>query len=323
MIANSDANFPSDDSKPSMTVLQQLYGAMPAAMLQELREHTRAYLANESNRGQYDRAQGYSEHALTERSRTLLEEYVSDQERKWAEMGPMVERSLGRTPRQILIVGSSIGPSVATLSYRYPDADILGCEVEPEAVRVAQTLLAMRPRCRFAIEPIETLNAPPRTFDLVECTNVLEHVTSPVAAIKRMAELMEPGGLLLFTCPNYLFPREPHANCWRLPGAPRALLKLQLTLMGKDSGFVDHLQLKVNTIRVKRWLSASGVTEIIDLNESKIHSILLGDSNGKAAPRLVGAIKRLRLERLVALLLNYVPMTPSVLLLAKKPLTHS
>jgi SAM-dependent methyltransferase len=181
----------------------------------------------------------------------------------------------------------------------------------------------MRPRCRFAIEPIETLNAPPRTFDLVECTNVLEHVTSPVAAIKRMAELMEPGGLLLFTCPNYLFPREPHANCWRLPGAPRALLKLQLTLMGKDSGFVDHLQLKVNTIRVKRWLSASGVTEIIDLNESKIHSILLGDSNGKAAPRLVGAIKRLRLERLVALLLNYVPMTPSVLLLAKKPLTHS
>jgi SAM-dependent methyltransferase len=48
---------------------------------------------------------------------------------------------------------------------------------------------------------IVSIPLPDRAVDVILCTEVLEHVPNPVAAIREMARLLKPGGRLLLTAP--------------------------------------------------------------------------------------------------------------------------
>lgn len=43
-----------------------------------------------------------------------------------------------------------------------------------------------------------------RSFKVVSCVEVIEHVADPVGFIKTMAEFLEPGGRIFFTTPNWM-----------------------------------------------------------------------------------------------------------------------
>lgn len=49
---------------------------------------------------------------------------------------------------------------------------------------------------------LETYQLPEDTFDLVVCTDVLEHLKRPALAMASMASAVRPGGLLLLAFPN-------------------------------------------------------------------------------------------------------------------------
>ena len=48
---------------------------------------------------------------------------------------------------------------------------------------------------------ITAIPAPDASFDVLLCTEVLEHVPDPVAALREMARLLKPGGRLFLTAP--------------------------------------------------------------------------------------------------------------------------
>jgi SAM-dependent methyltransferase len=49
-------------------------------------------------------------------------------------------------------------------------------------------------------------------FDYAFSINVMEHVSDVEQSLKRVAGSLRPGASYRFTCPNYLFPYEPHFN---------------------------------------------------------------------------------------------------------------
>lgn len=51
------------------------------------------------------------------------------------------------------------------------------------------------------ISDITDISAPSESFDLILCTEVLEHVPEPIRAIQEMARLLKKGGKLLITAP--------------------------------------------------------------------------------------------------------------------------
>lgn len=74
---------------------------------------------------------------------------------------------------------------------------------------------------RFVDACVERLNWPENRFDLVVSHNVLEHVADPVQGLREMYRVVRPGGTLLHSCPNYLFPYEPHYKVPVIPCAVR------------------------------------------------------------------------------------------------------
>ncbi len=51
------------------------------------------------------------------------------------------------------------------------------------------------------VSDITSISAPDASFDAVLCTEVLEHVPDPLAAIRELARLVRPGGSIVLTVP--------------------------------------------------------------------------------------------------------------------------
>ena len=64
----------------------------------------------------------------------------------------------------------------------------------------------------------EILNLPAEAFDANACfdyafsVNVMEHVDDVGRVLENVGKSLTPGAIYRFTCPNYLFPYEPHFN---------------------------------------------------------------------------------------------------------------
>jgi 2-polyprenyl-3-methyl-5-hydroxy-6-metoxy-1,4-benzoquinol methylase len=301
------------------TIWTHLESSATEERSQEILTCAGLYLRKKENHGQHDRALGIEPAGAREQVFSLLHCYVSGQEQKWRRLGPVIDEYLGREPTRILDVGSSIGHASLALSCRYPEAEVTGFEVESEAVELARVLASDHPRCHFVHAPIENLRKEDGAFDFIHCSNVLEHVENPKKVLGRLVTSLTPGGVMLISGPNYLFPWEHHVHCWMLPGGPKLLVKWVLRRRGDaNPSFVDHLRLDVNTLSVKRWLLAADHVEWRDLSHAKIDEILIGDENGVFAPRLVARVKLLHLNRIIAKIARWFPLTPSMVLLVKR-----
>lgn len=56
---------------------------------------------------------------------------------------------------------------------------------------------------------------PDEHFDALLCTEVLEHVVEPFAAIREMRRIVKPGGYILITTPLNCRIHGPVPDCWR------------------------------------------------------------------------------------------------------------
>src|SRR2546423_7517865 len=52
-------------------------------------------------------------------------------------------------------------------------------------------------------------------FDMIVCTEVLEHVLQPFAAVTELRRLLRPGGMLFVTVPFNFRIHGPLPDCWR------------------------------------------------------------------------------------------------------------
>jgi SAM-dependent methyltransferase len=81
-------------------------------------------------------------------------------------------------------------------------SDYVGSDVEPG------------PRIAY-VSPVESLPIPDAQYDVVLCTQVLEHVRHPQRALREMTRVLVPGGHLFLTTLG-VYPFHPHpADYWR------------------------------------------------------------------------------------------------------------
>ncbi len=123
---------------------------------------------------------------------------------------------------------------------------LVGIEVEPVLHELAQLRLA-----GTGIESLltdgNTVPLPDATFDVIFSIHVIEHVVSPPLYMAEMARLLKPGGVVLLSCPNRLWPQEPHARLPFLPYLPISTAKALCTRRSQSKRLSEAIRRQYHT----------------------------------------------------------------------------
>jgi SAM-dependent methyltransferase len=148
---------------------------------------------------------------------------------------------------RILDAGCGTGRHICE-AYRLKNVDVVGIDLNVDDLRKATSMLAAMyledpDNSRLCVMPMADLTKLPfkdGVFDLVICSEVLEHIPDNVAAIKELIRVLKSGSNLVVSVPRFL----PERICWAIsesyhqePGGHiRIYRKNELKKMLEDAG---------------------------------------------------------------------------------------
>lgn len=149
-------------------------------------------------------------------------------------------------------------------------------------------------------------------FDHAFSINVMEHVQDVELSMRNVAASLRLGGHYHFTCPNYLFPYEPHFNIPTLFSKQLTERVLHRRILGRSDipdpkGLWESLNwISVASLRRSarrlQGLKITFGTELIAAAFERMQSDQsFASRRSPAMRRIVGWIVRLRLHRMIAL----------------------
>lgn len=120
---------------------------------------------------------------------------------------------------RVLDVGCGPGTITVDLARRVAPGAVLGIDVSEAPLAEARELAARDGvPVEFRVGDVYALDAPDGTYDVVHAHQVLQHLTDPVAALREMARVCRPGGLLAVRDVDYAattwWPAEPALTAW-------------------------------------------------------------------------------------------------------------
>lgn len=170
-------------------------------------------------------------------------------------------RRLGRAKLEILDIGCGTGDQI-TVPLAQRGHEVLGVDMHEESIEKAKAANTL-PNLAFSTSSLEDLIASGRRFDVIVCSEVLEHVHEPVAFLSALRQLVHENGFLLLTTPNGYGAYEWMSSLERglrktgihqlirgtfwnlrrglrkLKGQPPPLRPLENLTSGSDSGFIN------------------------------------------------------------------------------------
>lgn len=127
---------------------------------------------------------------------------------KWFRFRMKVLPLMAMAPgKKFLDIGCNVGSAVSAAAGLGCDA--VGIDVGPAAIEQAKELW---PHCRFFNETLEAFSERGEKFDIVFCTEVIEHVKDLHGFMKALTKVLNPGAVLFITTPDSGHFRVPRKN---------------------------------------------------------------------------------------------------------------
>jgi ubiquinone/menaquinone biosynthesis C-methylase UbiE len=119
----------------------------------------------------------------------------------------------------LLDVGCGPGTITVDLAARVAPGRVVGLDVSADPLEEARaTAAAAGVEVTFGVGDVYALEAADDSFDVVHAHQVLQHLTDPVAALREMARVCRPGGLVAVRDVDYgafvTFPADPVLDRW-------------------------------------------------------------------------------------------------------------
>jgi trans-aconitate methyltransferase len=163
----------------------------------------------------------------------LLGEYLSPERIEFYE--ELVTMFAQLAPRRVVDVGCGTGHLLRTLVDRMPTDPklVVGVDWSETGIRRARELL---PSATWLVGDLYSLDLA-YEFDLVLCTEVLEHLHEPTKALEVLTQLCAPGGRVAITVPDGAQDSwEGHVNFWDEPELQTLLTPHGLTAIDRVDG---------------------------------------------------------------------------------------
>ena len=119
----------------------------------------------------------------------------------------------------LLDVGCGPGTITVDLARRVAPGRVLGLDLSPDPLTEARAAAeGAGVEVTFQVGDVYALEAQDDTFDVVHAHQLLQHLADPVAALREMARVCRPGGLIAVRDVDYAattwFPADPGLDRW-------------------------------------------------------------------------------------------------------------
>jgi SAM-dependent methyltransferase len=186
-----------------------------------------------------------------------------------------------------LEVGPGSGVYLALLAQLFDE--VVAVDIEETFLDNARTLASQVTNLTVVADDITCTRLPAHSFDVVLCSEVIEHIADSRAALRGMHDLLRPGGLLVLSTPQRHSPLELVGRVAFLPGVitiVRSVYKEPILATG-------HINL-LTPRQAREQLDEAGF-EVIDSGQSGVYLPLVAEFTGRLGLKL-----ERRLERKIA-----------------------
>jgi SAM-dependent methyltransferase len=125
---------------------------------------------------------------------SMVRNLAAQAEAIWPQEEPIFDRHpIGSG--SVLDVGCGTGEITARLAKKYPDATLIGVDLEPQHLERARARCReFGERVRFETGDALALPFPDAQFDLVVCRHLLQAVPDPAKVVSEIRRVLKPGG---------------------------------------------------------------------------------------------------------------------------------
>jgi SAM-dependent methyltransferase len=120
------------------------------------------------------------------------------------------------SPSRALEIGPGSGVYLPLMAKLF--SEVVATDIEAAFLKHSEFLRQAHSNLTLEIDDITNSKLPAHSFDLILCTEVVEHITESSAAIAGMRRLLKPGGVLILSTPQRYSPLELTAKIAFLPG---------------------------------------------------------------------------------------------------------
>lgn len=127
-----------------------------------------------------------------------------------------LRRTVGHQHQRAIEVGPGSGVYVPILAQLYDV--VVALDIEQAYLNHVSHLTGIHQNLELKVDDITASSLPDATFDLILCTEVVEHIPDSQSALREMRRLLRPGGTLILSTPQRYSPLELTAKIAFLPG---------------------------------------------------------------------------------------------------------
>lgn len=157
---------------------------------------------------------------------------------------------------------------------------VVAADIEDAYLKNARTLIAHHPNLEVLVDDITSSRLPSHSFDLVLCTEVVEHIHESRKALAEMHRLLKTGGVLILSTPQRYSPLELTARIAFLPG----VISLVRMVYREPILETGHINL-MTTSTIRSQLIDSGF-EISETFKTGLYVPLIAEFAGNPGLRL-------------------------------------
>ena len=164
--------------------------------------------------------------------------------------------------------------------------EVMATDVEAAYLKHAASLRHSLPNLQLALDNICDTALPPASFDLILCTEVVEHIADSAAALRGMRRLLKPGGVLVLSTPQRYSPLEQAARIALLPGVIEIVRRIYKEPV-LETGHINLMTART----VQRQLREARFA-VREQHQSGMYLPLLAEFGGAGALRLEQWLER-------------------------------
>ncbi len=165
-------------------------------------------------------------------------------------------------------------------------SDVIAADIELAYLKGIQPLLAESHSLQSVQDDIQASSFEDCSFDLVLCSEVLEHVPNPEVALKTIFRILKPGGIAVVTTPQRYSIMELCSRVAFLPGV------IQLVRRIYREPVLDAGHISLRSFHAFSTAVESCGFEVVKIDRFGLYVPLLAEFGGASGGRAIEAIER-------------------------------